>query len=156
MLCTAPFSAGPRPVAWLVLALAAELADRVDRQIVAAAWEDDDIEPRSRIFVGDADGGVVDSVDVLAPARDDLRSLSAEERRDVLAMLARVSADHAPRGVEGVGDERAHVRVRVGPLRILYCIRGGLVMLTRVMRGLDPAAGPVAEAGDRGEPSVNA
>lgn len=114
-------------------ALSEQLLLRTDRKRVVEAWQAFGDEPRVRVFVGKGSEGVIESLEALPCAKEDLLALSIERRREVLAVLEQLTTSPAPRGVEALGDPGGHVRLRAAELRVLYRVKDGAITLVRLL-----------------------
>lgn len=115
------------------LSLLSELERRGDLEAVARAWEA--AGEGGRIFVPGPSAETIASSEVSALAKADIDALDPDDRRSVNEAIARVMLDPVLRGVEPLGDERQHLRVRAGAVRVLYVVRGGVLLVVRVRRG---------------------
>jgi mRNA-degrading endonuclease RelE of RelBE toxin-antitoxin system len=76
---------------------------------------------------------VIESLEALPCAKEDLLALEIERRRAVLAVLAELVLNPAPRGVEALGDAAGYLRLRAAELRVLYRVKDGAVTLVRLL-----------------------
>lgn len=114
-----------------------ELELRVDYAAVCQAWEEEDPDAApSRMFVQGPDANTVVSTGLQPSAKADLAKLAAADQRAVMKAVEMLVSDPAPRGLHPLGDARGHMRVRVGHLRVLYCVRDGIVLLVRITSGV--------------------
>ncbi len=108
-----------------------EVSRRADERLANDAWDDAQTEVTQ---IRELPKGS-ESQEILEAARRDLLALSPGEQTSVMALLASLVTNPAPRGAEPLNDSRRHVRLYHGDLRVLYCVRGGIVVLVRVLRG---------------------
>lgn len=114
--------------------LTGEVERRIDLDAIARAWEEDGAPP-SRQLAGGASGDTVASSELSPRAKADLLALDPDDRKAVHQAVAQAMIDPVARGVEPLGDPENHLRVRVGDVRVLYVVRGGVLFVVRVTRG---------------------
>jgi mRNA-degrading endonuclease RelE of RelBE toxin-antitoxin system len=117
----------------VVQVLSEQLLHRADRKTADEAWRTYADEPRVRVFVGKVSEGVIESLEALPCAKEDLLALELDRRRAVLAVLAELVLNPAPRGVEALGDAAGYLRLRAAELRVLYRVKDGAVTLVRLL-----------------------
>jgi hypothetical protein len=116
----------------VVHTLARELTVRVDQERARRAWEEAG-NARAHVFAGSGDE--LHRVVALPAARDALAALATERRREVVAVLALLATNQAPRGVEPLGDSLGHLSVQVGEFRVLTCVRDGALVFVALVTG---------------------
>jgi hypothetical protein len=116
----------------VVHALGRELTARVDQERARLAWEAAGAA-RAHVFVGSGDE--LHRVAALPSAREALTALSSEHRREVVAVLALLATNQAPRGVEPLGDPLSHLSVQVGEVRVLTCMEHGALVFVALASG---------------------